>query len=46
VSPGRWIVGNSCPPETGDFCRPVHRVIAAPTAGNTGFIDVDTTLPD
>jgi len=46
VSPGRWIVGDPCPPETGDFCRPVHRVIAAPTAGNTGFIDVDTTLPD
>ena len=46
VTPGRWIVGNPCPSETGGFCRSVQRVIAAPAAGNTGYIDVDTTLPD
>lgn len=45
VTPGRWIVGNPCPPEEGDFCRPTQRVIAAPVTGNTGFIDVDTTIP-
>jgi len=47
VSPGRWIVDNPCPPVGGaTFCRAVQRVIATPTAGNLGFIDVDTTFPE
>ena len=47
VSPGRWIVDNPCPPVGGaTSCRGVQRVIATPTAGNPGFIDVDTTFPE
>jgi len=47
VSPGRWIVDNPCPPVGGaTSCRGVQRVIARPTAGNPGFIDVDTTFPE
>jgi hypothetical protein len=47
VSPGRWIVDNPCPPVGGQTsCRAVQRVIATPTSGVTGFVDVDTTFPE
>ena len=47
VSPGRWIVDNPCPPVGGQTsCRAVQRVIATPTSGVIGFVDVDTTFPE
>jgi hypothetical protein len=43
VTPGYWVVGNTCPDSLNPnpaFCRPVERVIATPVAGSTGFLDV------